>query len=80
MRPVRYRVSHHADVAELAYALGLGPSGQPWGFESPRPHSQHVPTGHSLMPQWAQWAVTVTNLNCRLPFHSESRAPQLQLA
>ena len=30
----------HASVAELADALGLGPSGlhSPWGFESPRSH------------------------------------------
>ena len=26
-------------MAELADALGLGPSGQPWGFESPPSHS-----------------------------------------
>ena len=30
----------HARVAELADALDLGSSGQPWGFESPLSHQQ----------------------------------------
>ena len=35
---MRFKVSKLARVAELADALDLGSSGQPWGFESPLSH------------------------------------------
>ena len=34
----RRMISEPARVAELADALDLGSSGQPWGFESPLSH------------------------------------------
>ena len=44
------RPSTHARVAELADALDLGSSGQPWGFDSPLSHHFFLPIQSDLPP------------------------------